>query len=121
MISVLKKDPPADLRYTRQAIRDRTQFTVPDVDTSGRHSVHRKNYFVQHGGVLVALYDKDAEQWFIDATQHELGKAWTAQLVLDAIGKENVIDVPHKQLVAIQRNGYVSVVRKRLNIKEKRR
>lgn len=110
-----------DLELTMQAIRDRTQFAVPIMDTSGRHSGFKRNYFVQHGGVLVALYDKDAEQWFIDATQHQhqLGKAWAAQLVLDAVGKDNTIDVPHRQLLAIQRNGFVEAVRKRLNIEEK--
>jgi hypothetical protein len=121
MIPVVKKEPPADLEPFKEAIRSRMAFTIPDVDASGRYSVYRRaSFFVQYAGKLVALYDPDAERWFVCSRNNELGYLWAAQLVLDAVGADNCLIVDIKRLRAIQRNGFLSVVRSRLNVaKEK--
>jgi hypothetical protein len=119
MIPLVKKDPPTELEHIKRAIRNLNQFTVPNMDASGRHSTYRENFFVQCDASLIALYDKQAEQWFIRQDPLPRSMEFTRALVLSALGDTKAIEVNYKYLKNVQRYGYVELVRKRLNIEEK--
>jgi hypothetical protein len=118
MIPVVKKDPPAITEELKDAVRNRMAFTTADTNISGFHSARKHTFLVQCEGMLVALYDKKAEHWFVDESHTRPSMAWTAQLVIEAVDEATM--VPYRMLRAIQLNGFVAVVRKRLNVaKEK--
>lgn len=121
MIPITEKKFPEPTDALKQAVRDRTQFTVPDIDVSGRWSTYqRKIFFVQCGGSLIALYDREAEQWFIRELPLPTSMEWTREFVLIALDGAKVIEQSSKELKNVQRYGYLELVRKRLNVaKEK--
>lgn len=119
MIRIMVKELPTDLEHFKRAIRNLNQFTLPNIDASGRHSAFRPNFFIQCSASLVALYDKEAEQWFIRELPLPSTMEWTRELVLSALDGIKVIVVNYKYLKNVQRYGYVELVRKRLNIEEK--
>ena len=119
MIPIVSKELPANLEHFKRAIRNLNQFTVPNIDASGRHSQFRPIFFVQCDASLVAIYDKQAEQWFIRELPLTPNLTWTRELVLSALDGIKTIDVNIKYLDNVHRYGYVELVRKRLNIEEK--
>lgn len=119
MIPVLNKEPEVT-EAILAAIRSRTKFVTAGANISGFHSAYTHAYLIQASGALIAAYDKFSEQWFIRNDGYELVQLTAKQMLVDALGAENLIAVPFQQLRQIQKQGFVAVVRKRLNVaKEK--
>lgn len=118
MIPIVKREPPDVTEALLNAVRTRMMFTVPSIDVSGWYSAHKHTFLVQCNGVVVALYDKKADHWFISKDAYSLEGRWAVELVKLAVSEFTETDT--KFLRQVQKNGFASVVRKRLNVaKEK--
>jgi hypothetical protein len=120
MIPVVKKEPPVMTEELKAAIRNRMAFSTPNGNGSGFWSAYKPRKFCcQVDGSLVAVYDCEAEHWFM-VDEHTGNTAWFRTILRDALEGIEITMVPRKQLKNIHRLGFVGVVRSRLNVaKEK--
>lgn len=114
------KDLPRMTPELHEAIRNRMAFSTPGHNGSGFWSAHKPRKFCcQVDGSLVAVYDCEAEHWFM-INETISSARWFTNMIVAALEEIEITMVPRKQLKNIHRFGFVEVVRSRLNVaKEK--
>lgn len=121
MIPIVKRELPEITPAMLDAIRTRTSFSVPNIDASGFHSTYNNNsYLVQHAGVLLANYDKEADLWFVVNEPLKGHKEWVREIIKQALGDVAIAEMSLKEINHIRKHGYVSAVRKRMGINNER-
>lgn len=117
---IVVKPEPELTPALEEAIRNHMAFNTVGHNGSGFWSVHKPHKFCcQVDGSLIAIYDTEAEHWFIIETTIA-SAGWFLSMLEAALKGVEITRLPRKQLRNIYRFGYVEVVRNRLNIEKEK-